>query len=402
MASVPLIAEGELMGSLNLSWDTAISLTPEQENIAREMAARLAMAIYQAQMHKEVERHADKLERSMVKRTAALHASEARFRTVFENATVGFALIDSTGRILTSNPALQEMLGYSAEELRGMHDDQFIHPEDRKVREELFRELMAGKRTQFKVEKRYIRKDGMEDVTEYRKAREALIQAERLTLAGHLGASLAHEINNPLQAVIGSLGLAREMLEAEDEAQLYLEIAIEELERAAGIVSQLHNLNRKSDPALQEPTQVNEIAEKVLRLSAKQCEAQQVGVAWEPAVDLPLISIVPDRIRQVFLNLVLNAIGAMPAGGQLQVSTARTEEPEGVLVSVADTGKGIEPDFLPHLFEPFQSTRPEGLGLGLYISRSIVEEHGGRIEVESQAGQGTRFSVWLPAQGGSK
>jgi signal transduction histidine kinase len=286
---------------------------------------------------------------------------------------------------------------------------------------------MAGKRTQFKMEKRYIRKDGtqiwvhptvsivrtphgrsqyaikmVEDITEQRKAREALIQAERLTLAGQLGASLAHEINNPLQTVIGSLGLAREMLEAEDEAQLYLEIAIEELERAAGIVSQLRDLNRKSDPAQREPTQVNEIAEKVLRLSAKQCQAHQVKVVWQPAPDVPLISIVPDRIRQVFLNLVLNAIQAMPGGGQLQVRTAQTQEPDGVLVTIADTGKGIAPDLLANLFEPFRSNRTEGLGLGLYISKSIVEEHGGRIEVESQADQGTTFTVWLPVLVGSQ
>jgi signal transduction histidine kinase len=93
---------------------------------------------------------------------------------------------------------------------------------------------------------------------------------------------------------------------------------------------------------------------------------------------------------------VLNAVEAMPEGGQLQVSTDSTSEPSGVRVSFTDTGIGIEPERLPRIFEPFHSTRPEGMGLGLYISKSIVEEHGGRIAVESHPGEGTVFTVWLP------
>jgi signal transduction histidine kinase len=102
-------------------------------------------------------------------------------------------------------------------------------------------------------------------------------------------------------------------------------------------------------------------------------------------------------MQQVFLNLVLNAVEAMPEGGLLRVSTGLTTQPDGVCATFADAGVGIEPERLAGIFEPFHSTRPEGLGLGLYISKNIVEEHGGHIDVDSHVGEGTTFTVWLPA-----
>jgi signal transduction histidine kinase len=143
---------------------------------------------------------------------------------------------------------------------------------------------------------------------------------------------------------------------------------------------------------------VNDIVEKVLILSRTQCETHQIEVLWNPADDLPDVSVVADRIRQVFLNLVLNAVDFMPEGGHLQVSTSRTRQPDGVEIVFADTGPGIDPDLLPHLFEPFRSGRREGMGLGLYISKTIVAEHGGHIDVASETGQGTTFTVWLPLE----
>ena len=109
------------------------------------------------------------------------------------------------------------------------------------------------------------------------------------------------------------------------------------------------------------------------------------------------IVLAADRIQQAFLNLVLNAIEAMPDGGQLEVSASGSHEPAGVRIAFADSGKGIGADAASHLFEPFHSTKPDGLGLGLYITHGIVEEHGGRIEVESREGEGSTFTVLLPA-----
>ena len=195
---------------------------------------------------------------------------------------------------------------------------------------------------------------------------------------------------------MGSLGLAAEMLEPDSPLLVYLEIAMEELERATDIVAQLRDLNRRSAPEERQPTQLNQVMEKVLLLNRKRCDVQQIEVEWRPDANVPASVMAADRIRQVLLNLMLNAIEAMPGGGHLKVATSRTTEPHGVQIALADDGQGIDPDHLPHLFAPFHSTRDDGLGLGLYISKNIVEEHGGRIEVESQLGQGATFTVWLP------
>mgnify|MGYP000532501899 CR=1 FL=1 len=112
--------------------------------------------------------------------------------------------------------------------------------------------------------------------------------------------------------------------------------------------------------------------------------------------DWPAVRMDPDRCRQLFLNLLLNALEAMPGGGRLQVSTAKSEDPAGVRLTFSDCGRGIPAAALERVFEPFYSTKQDSLGLGLFISHSIVQEHAGRLEVDSQEGVGTTFSIWLP------
>jgi PAS domain S-box-containing protein len=437
---LPLTTGDQLLGTLDLglaeSTSVATSLDNEQLEIAREVADQLAIGLRQALLRDEVKRYTRDLEESVARRTAALQASEARFRTIFEEAALGIALVDRKERILASNPALQEMLGYSAEELQGKTFSDFTHPEDVSDSQQLYRELFGGKLRQFQWEKRYLRKDGrtvwarpsvssiraldsndaqyavkmVENITEEKRAQEALIQAEKLTIAGQLGASLAHEINNPLQSVIGCLGLAEECLidgrESSTQADVfpaverYLTVAREELQRAARIVAQLRDLHRRSDPGEREPTDLLSLLDEVLLLLAKQLESHRIEVTWERPDWLPHLSLVADRIRQVFLNLALNAIDALPDGGHLRIKTNVTCEPDGapsgVRVSFTDTGPGIDAEGKERLFDPFYTTKPEGLGLGLYISQRIVRDHGGEIDVADWPGEGTRASIWLP------
>ena len=419
--NVPLIAHGNLLGSLNLGMDRTGDLAPEQVSIAREVADHLAIGIQQARLREQVQRHTDELEERVAQRTAALQASEARFRALFEEAALGIALVDMEGRLVDNNPALQAMLGYGGEELLGMDFIQFTHPDDTETILDLHQGLLAGKRDQYKVENRFVRKDGqpvwaslvvslvrgpgnkpefaiglVEDITERKQAQDALIQAERLSIAGRLAASLSHEINNPLQSVIGCLGLAEETLADGGDVSRYLQVARDELRRAARIVSQLRDMQRRSSPEERVPADVNALLEHVLTLSRNQCQDRGIEVVWTKPDDLPSLSLVPDRIQQVFLNLILNAVDAMHRGDRLQVSTTRTHQPAGVRVTVADSGVGITPDVLPHIFDPFYSTKPEGLGLGLFISQQIVKQHGGRIKVDTKVGVGTTFTVWLP------
>ncbi len=211
-----------------------------------------------------------------------------------------------------------------------------------------YRDLAEGRRSPYQVEKRYIRKDGeiiwallsvslfydrerrqqfavgmVEDITERKLAQQALIQAEKLTITGRLAASLAHEINNPLQSVIGCLALAEESLVEDDGTGKLLHIAIEELDRAASIVTQLRNVNRPSTLVERRSLDVNVLLNRVVTLTRKQCQTQRVDLVWSPQKS-PLVALVaPDRIEQVFLNLILNAAEAMPDGGRLEITMQR-------------------------------------------------------------------------------
>ncbi len=422
-AHFPLIMQGQLVGSLSLGMGIPGPLSQEQQEVALEMATHVAIGIQQARLHEQVQRHAEELEKQVAERTAALQASEARFRTVFEEAAIGIALVDLEGRYMASNVAFQEMLGYSGEELRGLPFAQITYPEDLAADMRLFEGMVAGERDSYRIEKRYVRKDGqvrwanrvfslvrdadgapqyaismIEDITERKQALDALLRTEKLTVAGRLAASLAHEINNPLQSVIGCLALADETLAEGGDVSRYLQVARGELKRVASSVAQLRDLHRQ--PVLEEkkPTDMQALVGKVLTLTSKQCATNHVEVECKVGKGLSPVPLSADRIQQVFLNLILNALDAMPEGGQLRVSVARTRGPAGVRVTFADTGKGIPARDLLHVFEPFYSTKPTGLGLGLFISQGIVKQHGGSMEVDSQEGKGTTFRVWLPAQ----
>jgi two-component system NtrC family sensor kinase len=236
----------------------------------------------------------------------------------------------------------------------------------------------------------------IQDITAQKGAQAALIQAERMSTAGRLAASLGHEINNPLQSAIGCLDLAREAMEEGRDPARFLQVTCDALERAAWVVSQLRALHRDATREARKQVSLQELLHNVLLLSRKQCATQGIEVLEEFGDELPPLSLMPNALQQVFLNLVLNAIDAMPEGGELRVSIEPSSRPEGVCVRFADTGRGLSPEVQEHLFEPFHTTKSEGLGLGLFISQDIVQQHGGRIEARPGKDGGSVFSVFIP------
>jgi len=228
-----------------------------------------------------------------------------------------------------------------------------------------------------------------------KKSQAQLIQAEKLAAMGRLAASIAHEINNPLQAIHNCLHLNLKKPLNEEKKTSYLGMAQEEVDRLITIVQRMLEFYRPSREGMA-PTDVHTIIENVLALSSKRLQHGKITVTKKLAPDLPVISAVSDQLKQVFLNLVINAIEAMPEGGELYVETRLNEDRDGLSVTVADTGVGLSEEEQEKIFEPFFTTKATGTGLGLSVSYGIIERHGGRIEVQSQSGQGATFTIHLP------
>jgi two-component system NtrC family sensor kinase len=229
-----------------------------------------------------------------------------------------------------------------------------------------------------------------------------LVQSAKLAATGQLAASIAHEINNPLQAVQSCVYLIADGAPPDDPNVKYVDIARQELDRIARIVGRMLDFHHPDSQARQ-ATDVNELIENVLALAHKRLQHSKIAVRTELATDLPKVQAVSDHIKQVLLNLVLNALEAMPQGGTLLVRTASLlPATKGVSISVQDDGLGMGPDDLAHLFDPFYTTKPSGTGLGLSISYDLIAQHKGEIQVASEPGQGTTFTIQLPLSPGAQ
>ena len=242
---------------------------------------------------------------------------------------------------------------------------------------------------------------------ERRRLEQALFESEKLAATGRLAASIAHEINNPLEAIQNALYLLVKRIPEDDPNAKFLGIAMKETERMSRILRQMLGFYRPAADLA--PTDINALIDETEALVAKRLRERGVRIEKRLQPDLPKVRASGDQIKQVILNLVLNAAEAMPKGGLVTVSTESHRDAgsgfiltDAVRVQVADTGPGIAEDYLPHIFEPFFSTKGEkGTGLGLWVSLGIAQSHGGRLQVRNHPGGGSVFSMTLPIGGPS-
>jgi PAS domain S-box-containing protein len=240
---------------------------------------------------------------------------------------------------------------------------------------------------------------------ERRRLEQVLFDSEKLAATGRLAASIAHEINNPLEAVQNALYLLQKEFGEDSSKHPYLDIAARETQRMSRILRQMLGFYRQQEAMAD--TDLNALVEEAGGLVAKRLRERGVQVATELDPSLPRIKASADQLKQVFLNLLLNAADSMPKGGTITVMTlvgagAETEVlgRDAVQIQVRDTGAGIPDDLLARIFEPFFSTKPgKGTGLGLWVSQGIVQSHGGTMRVRSRLGRGTTFLITLPVQG---
>ncbi len=239
---------------------------------------------------------------------------------------------------------------------------------------------------------------------ELKRAHEHALHTEKMASIGKMAAVLAHEINNPLSGILTYAKLLRKWIDRDDAGRNHrqeicdsLDLIASESRRCGDLVRNLLTFSRTTPMNLQ-ATNLNQVVDRTLRLVQHQLDL--AGIHVQPQLDLELPPVLCDaaQIEQVLLALVMNALDAMPQGGNLWIATSRNHEPNQGRIVVRDDGSGIPPEILPRIFEPFLTTKEtgRGVGLGLAISHSILERHNGSIEVQSEAGRGTTFTVTLP------
>jgi PAS domain S-box-containing protein len=354
---------------------------------------------------------------------AALRDSEARFHRLVEAMPLGLLIADRSGRILYANEAVVQLLGYTNEILTGgltvhalfpgvvqagiLHEGEASPPFEAKCMTNRGQAIdvllgIALLNPEAHLEDQQFAAF-MADLSLQKKSQEALRQTEKLAVAGRFAASIAHEINNPLEAVTNCLYLAS-TAKSLDDSQKYINLAHTELARVSQITVQTLRFFRGSSP--QARTHVRELIETVLALLKPRMTLLRIEVVCEFRATSPLVAQVGE-IRQVITNLVVNAMDALSKGGRITVRTSNGHDwrsgNDGIVITIADDGVGMSASTVARIFEPFFSTKGEtGTGLGLWVSQGIVAKHNGSIRVRSRVaragtGGGSVFRIYLPS-----
>ncbi len=225
---------------------------------------------------------------------------------------------------------------------------------------------------------------------------EQLRRADRLAALGELSAGIAHEIRNPLGSIKGSIEILESEISEGHPKHEFIEIIKEETSRLNGLVQEFLEFARPPRPSIAAAS-LNDLIGGTISLVAKEAEQSGIQISEELDQTMPPLSLDSDQIRQVLLNVLLNAIQAMDRGGQLSIRSHYEGRNSRAVVEVSDTGPGVAPDQLEHIFDPFFSTKSNGTGLGLSISHQLVENHGGRIIAVSNPDRGLTLRIELPA-----
>ena len=367
------------------------------------------------------------------RRAEEIFQSEQKLRTTLASIGDGVITCDAHGRIQMMNPIACELTGWSQAEAAGLPLEEVFHIVNEHTGERVETPVAKVKRLNAVVglanhtalvrkdETRIIVADSgapirdqtgatvgivlvFRDITVERRTQEALLAHEKLAVAGRLAATIAHEIHNPLDAVSNLLYLMRNGV-SEEESKQFIDMAERELARVTQISRAMLGLYRESRAPV--TVDLKEILEETLLLLEHRFHELGVTVHRDLPVPVP-VDAFPAELRQVFTNLITNAAEAASPGGEVRVSastlaagisSAGQKMPPGALVIIADNGAGISEDVRPHLFQPFFTTKGEhGTGLGLWVSRGIINKHGGTIDLASDTGEsahGTVVSVFL-------
>src|SRR3989475_11863336 len=356
-----------------------------------------------------------------------LHQQQEFARRLVDNFPDLILVLDAASHYTFVSPRCKEVLGYDVEDTRQMEFGGRTHPEDLPAVLSLYKDIIAGKQIFASLEIRVRHKQGEwrrirfnfsplsdekgniegvvlsgRDVTDLKRLEEQLIQAEKLAAMGQMLAGVAHELNNPLTAILGVTELLRERPGADESTSRQLELTHRQARRAARIVQNLLEFSRPASPQ-KKPLDLNNILDRTLQLHEHSLRRNNIEVDFRLPAELPGVVGDANQLIQIFLNLITNAeqaIREVRDSGRIQIRAGRIGNQ--LTITVQDDGVGIRPEALQRIFDPFYTTkRPGGgTGLGLSICMSIIREHGGNIEAETLPAGGSALTVYLPVASG--
>ncbi len=334
--------------------------------------------------------------------------------SLVENMPIGLVALDGENKVIAFNAWAESILGIAAAEVVGRPAGEVLPDTCREIIGELERSgrvieretecpVSTGKTVPLEVIAATLKEEGgrpqgsvflFRDLSEVRQLKAEIARSQRLASIGSLAAGVAHEIRNPLSSIKGFATYFKGKLRGDPEDSKTADIMIQEVERLNRVIRQLLDLSRPMEIE-KKPTRLGPLIEHTVRLIDVHARKKGITVKTDVSPEASAVFADPDRIKQVLLNLCLNAVEAMQAGGILTLSLRRHNE-RLVRIGVSDTGTGIPGDNLENIFDPYYTTKTSGTGLGLAIVHRIVEAHGGEIRVRSEAGQGTTFTIFLP------
>jgi two-component system sensor histidine kinase HydH len=346
---------------------------------------------------------------------ASLVRIKAFSDNVVENMPIGLIALDDQRRIASYNQAAQSILGFQTDTAFGRSAAQVLPDQ---ITEEIEGLTATGDVVEKEIDCRLadgrliplalsasVLCDGnhrflgfvllLKDLQEVYALRREIHRNQRLASVGRLAAGVAHEVRNPLSSIKGFATYFKERYREKPEDQQVAGIMIQEIDRLNRVIGQLLDFARPIK-VVAKAAAVPQLVADSLKLVEAQAKKKAIRIETIVAPQLLTVFLDPDRIKQVLLNLYLNALDAMEAGGRLSVSAAAEDHDRWIVFRVSDTGHGISKDNQPQIFDPYYTTKSTGTGLGLAIAHNIVDAHGGRIEVDSAAGEGTTVTVRIP------
>jgi two-component system, sporulation sensor kinase E len=340
-----------------------------------------------------------------------LQESEHKFRKIFNGAMDGIVLFNNSFELIEANPTARRILNLSDEDsisfnlfdllFSDQEKDGVIHEIDSKNWEEKLQEIRytfengEEKILEFTLKNNINENMNLavfRDVTEKRELEEQLRKSDTLNVVGELAAGIAHEIRNPMTALKGFIQLLEGSVK--DDFSMYFNVITSELKRIESIITEFLVLARPQAIKYLKKD-IGTIMKETIDLLSAQAILVNVQMRLEVEKDLPLIYCEPNQLKQVFINVLKNAIEVMTKGGKIDVKINRKDE-NHLCVSITDRGSGISEDKIKRLGQPFYTTKERGTGLGLMVSYKIIEEHRGTVDVESEEGEGTTFHITLP------